>query len=82
MPVRVFQAERKDVKLGIGLVTRLMTRWSCSTMLLIYLTLTNHDRDFPAGIDLIDRYFVALLLFIVTFSGTSGFRMILSKKHF
>jgi len=34
MPAKIFLAARNDLKLSIGFVTRLMARWSCSTMLL------------------------------------------------
>src|SRR5471030_342323 len=37
-PASTQPAPRNDLKLSIGLVTRLMARWSCSTMLLRYLT--------------------------------------------
>ena len=30
MPARTFLAARNNLKLSIGLVTRLITRWSCS----------------------------------------------------
>ena len=38
MPAKTFLADQNDLKLSIGLVTRLMARWSCSTMLFRYLT--------------------------------------------
>jgi hypothetical protein len=38
MPASTEPAAQNKLKLSIGLVTRLMARWSCSTMLLRYLT--------------------------------------------
>ena len=40
MPARADAAESKDWKPSIGLIRRLMNRWSCSMMLLRYFRLT------------------------------------------
>src|SRR5471032_2266183 len=49
MPASTQRAPRNDLKLSIGLVTCLMARWSCSTMLLRYLTW--RATHIPADVD-------------------------------
>ena len=81
MPARTFLADRNDLKLSIGLVTRLMARWSCSTMLFRYLTCqTTIGVSRLALMPSIAALLVPLLS-IVTFSGTPLAYMAFSKNR-
>jgi hypothetical protein len=80
VPARTLAADRKDLKPSMGRVTRLMARWSWSTMLLRYLTWRT-----TIAISLFSMIesmaaLLAPLLSIVTFSGTSLARMASSRK--
>ena len=82
MPASTELADRNDLKLSIGLVTRLMARWSCSTMLLRYLTWrTKIGTSRPALIASIAAL-LAPLLSIATLPGSPFAPMALSKKRF
>jgi hypothetical protein len=72
-------ADRNDSKLSIGLVIRLMARWSCSTMLLRYLTWRTKIRTSRPALIASMAAVLAPLLSIATLSG-SPFPLALSKK--
>lgn len=59
LPASAKQADRKDLKLSIGPVTRSMARSSCSTMLLRYVT---WRIKIGAGVDRINRRLVSAAL--------------------
>lgn len=71
MLANTFLADQKDLKLILGLVTRMLAHWSSSTMLLGVFDLSNYSGNFLVCIDLVNRYLVAPLLSIVTFSGAA-----------
>ena len=62
VPASTQLAKRNDLKLSIGLVTRLMARWSCSTMLLRVFDLAHHDRHVALGVARADGRFVGAAL--------------------
>ena len=55
MPLRMTRAQRKSLNPSIGRVMRLMARWSCSTTLFRYLTLTNLDGRLALGVHRVQR---------------------------
>jgi hypothetical protein len=70
-----------DLKLSIGLVTRLMARASCSTMLLRYLTWGTRIGTLRPALTAFIAALLAPLLSIATLFGSQIVPMALSKKR-
>ena len=81
IPASTHLADWNDLKLSIGLVTRLMARWSCSTMLLRYFTCRTMTGVSPRALISSMAALLAPLLSKVTFSGTPLAFMALSKNR-
>src|SRR5471032_3429991 len=81
-PASTQPAPRNDLRLSIGLVTRLMARWSCSTMLLRCLTWRTTIGTSRPALTASMAALLAPLLSMATLSGTPFSRMALSKKRF
>src|SRR5476649_2541508 len=81
-PASTQPAPRNDLRLSIGLVTRLMARWSCSTMLLRCLTWRTTIGTSRPALTASMAALLAPLLSMATLSGAPFSRMALSKKRF